>query len=695
MVRSLRGLALLAVVLAVYFAQYVFDHRALVDFFPPRLIDWFPFLSRFMRWRSNGLMVTALWISLLAATAFGLLSPMWRGNSETRDGSPLPARPMLFENRQSLLLLAGAGLLTVLAVVVVRFAPALALLAAFSCAGGAALYLWAGYLVVRPSIGGSARLRRDIDFSPLRGWPVLIGILGLATFAYLFRWTDVPARIDRLTAYTGLMAQGDSVISTSILQLSGAAAAAPALVSRIVGDGLVGVRFAGLYSGLLLIVAVWLLGDEIFRRTPAYGRYGLMTEDDGRLPKMLATAVAAFGLPLLFFARAPVILEGVAWGSLGLWALLYGLRTRLLPMVGASALLLGVSCLYGPNGVAMVGIGVSIWVGIFVLRPSWTGPNIIRKESVPFLSNLLYWMGGLCIVLLPLFVGDIGVNPTRMTAYLRSTAMLDGSTTSLFASLGTGVPQVMGLAASDLQSAVLAPSIALGSAGLLRLDASMLAALIAPLYVLGLGALIMNADTLMGWTLTSWLLVGGALSVLFARPMVPHWSSLLVVWPAAAMATAFAIDRLRAAITMSAGTWTIQATLYLAVGLVVGATVFSWMDFHEYAMRDIDAASAIGREVRQAVKADETAIIVTSRPLNAEELNVVAFLGGSTVSAASSMQMSVDDLPTVLSFRTRLIIPPEEQNSLAAVQARYPNGELHIYRDLRGNPAVYAYLAAP
>ena len=156
----------------------------------------------------------------------------------------------------------------------------------------------------------------------------------------------MPANIDPLTVKSGLAAQ-------SSLSPTAVAVAVPALVGRVLGDGLAGARVAGLYAGILLVAAVWLLGAEIFRRTPTRGAYGSTIEDDGRLAKMLATAIAAFGLPVLFYARAPVILEGLAWGSLGLWALLYGLRTGILPVIGASALLMGASAYYGPNGLAL------------------------------------------------------------------------------------------------------------------------------------------------------------------------------------------------------------------------------------------------------------------------------------------------------------------------------------------------------
>jgi hypothetical protein len=697
-VRLLRGLALLAVVLAAYLFQYVFQHDSVIGLFPTWLIEWFPWLSRYMRWRSAGLTVAATWLFLLAAIAFGMLSPMWRGEIRTRYRPQFAGGQTLAQGRQSLFLLAGAGLLAVLAAIVARFVSALSAIAPVLWAGSILVFFLACYEVVRRAPKGTTELRHHIDFGPLRGWPILAGILGFATLAYVFRWLAVPARIDLLTAEAGLMAIGHTGTPIRVemngLHVSGVALTVSTLCARLWGDGLAGVRMAGLSSGLLLIVAVWLLGGELFHRTPSYGRYGEMNEDDGLFAKALATVVAAFGLPALFFSRAPIVLEGVAWGSLGLWALLYGVRTGLLPVVGVSGVLLGVSALFGSSGLALIGVGLSIWAGVGVLRPGWIKLPLGRGFGAAMHGDFVYWICGLAVVLLPLFAGVIG-SGTELALYLSSSVRMDNASTVQYANLGTVAPQMMGLAAPGLRSAVLAPTIPSGAVGLLGFDAPMLSSLIAPLYILGLGAVVLNMDTLTGWVIGGWLILGASLSILLARPMVPHWASLAVIWPAVALTTAFALDRLRAAVTMFAGEWTTQASLYLAAGLAIGAAIFSWLSFYELAMQNIDAASAVGREARQAVRSGDVAIILDSGSLDSQDETVISFLAGTAVGEAGLGRARVHELPASLSSRTRLIMSVEEADALQEVRSLYPEGELRIYRDLRGNPAAYTYVVDP
>ena len=79
--RALRGLLLLAILVAVYFAQFIFDQGSLQDFFPNWLLGLFPSLLRFTRWLPQDLFVLAAWITAISAITFGLLVPLWRGRS--------------------------------------------------------------------------------------------------------------------------------------------------------------------------------------------------------------------------------------------------------------------------------------------------------------------------------------------------------------------------------------------------------------------------------------------------------------------------------------------------------------------------------------------------------------------------------------------------------------------------------------
>ncbi len=243
-----------------------------------------------------------------------------------------------------------------------------------------------------------------------------------------------------------------------------------------------------------------------------------------------------------------------------------------------------------------------------------------------------------------------------------------------------------------MQGALLAPSVPKGSAGILGANLAMLSSVIAPLYVLGLGALALNLDTISAWILASWVALGAALSILFAQPPGAQWSSLVVLWPAAALATAFALDRLRAAATDSTGAWSRQASVYLMTGVVAAAAILGWMSLYENAMHYSDAASAVGRSVRRAVAAGENPTVVVSRPWSDADVTVLAFLADGTVEEARNMLVPADSLPAEFPAGALLIFAAHDRSALQQALVQYPDGDLKVYRVLRGNPAAYTYV---
>lgn len=685
---AFRGLALFAAISAAYFAQFIFRHETFADLFPSPLIDWFPSLNWFARWRTDGLTVAAVWLYLLAALSFGLVTPLWRGRQVRLQLPWISALPS--NGVRWLVPTASAGTLIVAAILILRWAPVLVPLAYLCWVGAAVLYIWLGLELSTDVETSFSIVRERLDLDILRGWPWLAAVVVLAAVAYAANWLGSPATIDVFTAGVGQLAQGNADVSAAdadIHALPALSVTVTAIWARLSGDGLFGVRMAGFYAGHLMVLAVWLLASELLAREPVRGWSRQRGVDDAVPAKTLAAAIAAFGLPTLFYARMPVVLEGVAWGSLGLWALLYAQRTKLLPLLAASAVLLAGSTFYGSNGLAFIGVGLSIWLGLLVL----SSPN--KESSVRALEGrlgFLFWLAGIALFLLPLVAGELG-SRTELAAYLSLPAALDGARTSLFASIATKAHLTMGLAASDLQGAILAPSIASGASGMVGIDASMLSSLIAPFYLLGVGALLVSVDTLTGWTLGAWIFAGAALAVLFAQPAPAHWSSLLVLWPAVSLATAFGLARLGAAISTFVGDWTWQASLYLSGGLVMGAAILGWLTFYESAMRDIDSASAVGRELRRGADTGDSVVLLTAEPWSDDEMTVVSFLANERPEALEGMQADLDNLPGAISSPMRIIFP-DDARVLDRISELYPGGTLHIYRDGGGNPVVYSYI---
>ena len=85
--RALRPFALLAVLLAAYFAQYLFDNGTLAHLYPPWMIQRFPLLIGTTLWLPEDLYTLALGLLGGSALLFGLLVPAWPEAS----GKPSPS----------------------------------------------------------------------------------------------------------------------------------------------------------------------------------------------------------------------------------------------------------------------------------------------------------------------------------------------------------------------------------------------------------------------------------------------------------------------------------------------------------------------------------------------------------------------------------------------------------------------------
>ena len=689
--RTLRSIALLAVIGAAYFAQAILDRGALDGFFPVRLIAVFPYLLKMSRWLPRDLLAFALWLAVVAALGFGLVSPLWRGDQRAPRRGKNEDISSAWPSWASPALVAAAYLAIVAATAGIRVVPMPPALSHTLWLGGLILYVAAGALASPRQ--RSSEPRSANAPAPLRGWPWAIAILVIAAVLMTVRWDALPARIDAVTAYAGLQADtllqgGVSWFEPAELPVPALASVATALGQAVTGDALLGARIAGLYAGLLLVTAVWLLGGELFRRRPLLGEFGEVIEDDGRLPALIAAAIAAGGAPFLLSARLPLFLEAVAWGTLGLWALLFSLRHGSLALLGVSGLLLGLAAAFGPNGLSMIGVAILFWAGILILWPGWMQrerwANNRRLAAV-----VAYWAGGVLAVALPVFVG-VGGASGGVSAYLSANLIAesyDPAWQSVVAQ-GAATPDAGFLA--DLQTALLAPNAGADRSALLMMNGSMLSSLLAPFFVLALGALLMSVDTLLGWTLLSWFLAGAAFSVLWAHPVAPHWPSLLVIWPAVALTTAFGLDRLRVTAMISFGTWLMQASIYLVAGLVIGAAMLNWVSFFGEGQVHVDPASAVAREVRRAGSAGQSVVVVSSSPLTASASPVAALLGRESHAASGSVrEYTPQALPDSLPSGVRLVLPAGDLPALERALSLYPRSRPVAQRDLGGNPSVY------
>ena len=561
-----------------------------------------------------------------------------------------------------------------------------------------------GLFVVAGLAAARAEPRRADDTStrsqpnPYAGWPYLFIILAGAGLLYMTAPLDMPVRTDAFTAQLGIGARtafdNNSTDFVTLPQtgLSRYAYYPTALAEMITGDGLLSVRLVGGYAGLLSVLATWLLGCELFRRAPLYGGFGETIEDDGRWIALLAALIAAFGVPFMHFGRIPVFLESVSWGTLGLWALLRGVRLKHFPSLGLSGLLLGLASVFSSGGLFFVWLSLVWWCGVWLLQRTWmvagSGVQVTHPEKPgerdaqgSAWSGLLYWTVGLVVVMLPLIAVLISEG-TPFSAYLQTAW---GGIRNAEAP----VQEVIDTLWPRIRTISLAFTVLPDQSAVFGFDGHLVNSLLAPVFVLAIGGLLLNLDTIAGWVLLSWL-GGGMLIISLFGQQAPAWPALLLLWPAVSLAIAFGFDRIRVAWMASAGTWSVQATVYLAIGLVISAGMLNWIDYYEHAQLGGDAPSYLGRALR-TLGSEKVALVVPDGGSNVTEDPVVDFLTNGDVHSGRIIAVKEQDLPDIGEEVSRIVLLPRHLDLQRAVELQYPIATLTVERNLRGDPTIFIY----
>lgn len=691
--RYLRFGVLAVALIAVYLAQYIFNYRSLNDLFPIWFLNAFPSLYNVIRWLPEDLMDLATALTILGALIFGLVSTPWVGEY------PKPVHRPERALHSGATARAGMAMMA-MALCVIIFIAARVLSGDrssrldFVWLFGVALYLLGSVLIdsvlfrrrtllvlqTNPQV---ARLAR-----PYQGWPRLALILLGAACLFAWELTQLPAQIDQAEVQSGLQALALARDETSGLFAPGRDALPQiahwpaALTMKLTGRVLLAARLSSLLHGLLLVAATWLLSCELFRRIPREGLFEVVLEDDGRWLAHWAAMLAAVGHVALHFSRIPIYLPPVAWGTLGLWMLLRGLRTRSYSLLALSGLGIGLAGTMYVSGLLFWVVTPLWWLGLWLLRRNWIDPRYVGMG----VTGALTWMGGMAAMVLPV-LASWWRTPSAFAQFMRSALVLapeaEARLTLLYQQGG-----FVSLLGENLRSVLLALNANPDVSGMATYPAAFLHSFVAPLFFLALGVLLLNLDRLPGWLLLSYL--GGSLVFYGANAAPPSWKLLLPLYPIAAICIAFSLDRIRLTLLETAGTWLEQTSIYVTVGLILWVGVTSWTTYYEYGHMQAGAVAVTGRAIADNGVDNSILLIAGEAPIHWAD-PVIEYAASSLHKRAAGAEYSVENLPEVLPPAAQLLIQPTSADVLPLIQARYPNGALQIERDLRGNIVLYVY----
>ena len=684
--RFLRFLALIAAILAVYAAQYLFDQVSLEFLRTAWFSENIPFLWELPQWSGADQQTLGLYLAGIGALLFGLAVYSWPQTTARNRTSPTP-----FARHTSLpaALLAGTAVLAAaLLLLYFRQNEAEPDWTHYLWAAAIGVYALGNWLADRKAGAASAESDLPDPTSPVsrpeRSWPTFLLILAISGLLLGWQLATVPVQVDGSEASHGLQALQIASGLESRIFASGWAntplfAYYPAALGTILsGDWLLGNRLAGFYAGLLTILGVWLLGCELFRRTPTEEGDSDVA-DDGRSPALLA-AFTAVGYTFVHFGRMPGYLEPVAWGVLGLWALHRGARTGSRTALALAGLLLGLTATLYYSGTVFVGIALLWWIFWLLARRDW-----LHQMGW---GGFGAWLGGGFVFLAP-FAGVWLRSPGVFLARLQEASIFNGAGLVHM----EGVYGVQGLNAVLLENGrrtLLTFWIFGDSSTQFGWPAPMLDSLIAPILLLGMGYLLLNLDRTQSWMLLVWLagavVLGGVLVI-----DSPHWPRLLPVLPVAGLICALAVDRARTTLMQSVGLWMGQFSLFVVIGLLVLAGSYNWVEWYEVQTVQADAASYAGRAIR-SLPAGRTAVLIDTGDDRRAQWSdrTVEFLAGGPY-ARRGVTIHTDNWPVNLPPQSSVILQPDDQPLAAELQSRFPGGLFLLQRNRAGDPVLFVY----
>ncbi len=712
-VRLIRFILLLVVFAVALIATPTFALHPFASLLPTDFMPDSTLVQQFRQWVTDDLAYFSLLLTGCAALTFGLLAAPWPFAaplptlSNTRSLAVGSMHPVKDRRRRwwlGLLLLVVALAATVGALFWQQQGGE-TLLVHLSWAAGSLLFLLAASLLTSASVLLTAQGRVETVSSQVLsprytvGWRALLLLLLLSLLLYSWQVTTVPTIVDDVVATVGLqglaLVRGEEsalfsvepTVSQSDNQLLYGAIAPTALLIWLTGDLLLSTRLIGLLAALLAVGATWLIALELFTRQPTLpdgmvspdGR--VPVEDNGRSAMIVATFLVMVHIAVLYYSRRPILLEALAWGTMGCWALLRGMRTHDRLAIALSGMLLGVSYLFYGSALTFLLTALLWWVG-FCAAQMGLLPHLARLSKTARLhgGDFVLWLLGFGVISAPFL-------QSRMAELLLWINQ---------------VPTSLGSALTVLLSSF-SPPVAIYPAPFYN-------PLLLPLFPLLLGLLLFNIDRRVGWMLSSWI-GSGLLVAAFLQPQSVRWELLVPLIPAVALALAFTLDRLRVTLVRTGGRWAQQFLSYFMLGLLLWIGFQNVTSYYSFLLLQRDPISTIGYALR-TLPADQPVLVYLSPASallpqfsSATTMDEAAlpkkqtvplplrFLTNDTLDPAGGRIRFVTALPPTIAPGTTVLLLPEEpallqSGTLAYLRSTYPSGNVTVQRDILANPLL-------
>jgi 4-amino-4-deoxy-L-arabinose transferase-like glycosyltransferase len=528
-------------------------------------------------------------------------------------------------------------------------------------AGESALvrWLWAGGMILLVV----SQLRLPTMHVELRPLLPLLAILAIAAVMRFYRLGDIPDFFHGDIASWGLEAraflEGRSthLFTTGWSDWPALTYWTTAQIMRVFGDSMAGLSASAAVHGLLSILGVYLLAQELFDRRVGW----------------VAAALLTISYTHLHFSRIAGSIAPLTFVAFTLYFLARGLRRG-----GSASFVLAGICLglgmqdYGPARMALVVLAATVpWLFLW--------QRDVFRRSVGGLG----WMAlGFFVAFGPMLAFALK-SPEAMMGRGNLVTLLNPTVVEHLKEKYQ-VDTMREVVLENAKRSALMFSVYGDSSTHFSLPRPIVDPLTAALLVMGVGIALRRLKEARSMLLLSWLAGTMILgSALLNDP--PFWPHLTVLLPAVAILAAVALDRLWQAATDALD----DLGDRLAQVLIVGALLYMGLQnvvlYYDHVRDNATPVVSVARFVDRTDPRVE--IVLVTDPFSLREREIAFMAKGHLVREVDEQTLVDGTAP--LPASAIYLITPNHQRALEALQARHPdasaasirgeNGEIHAY----------------